>query len=260
MLGVNFFKKNESPIAKATQSSKETPLFHEDSLDELQDSVNMWRVQNEIEMKKMGISLEIANMFGVDTEDLAASSDLNQKNHPLQPTEASNENAGTHPKKEIAPPQEILPQSENDLLLQVKNEYAASAFFDKTHDVLLKRGVSEENLPDAMEHIFTKMATKSIESFKGAITQVLNENGLDELDTENYIYWRLNEHTDDNIMYLVKDGDKEVLVAENFITDNLLDSFYKRAENIEGTPEELREADVVTSEKIDELLDDINNL
>ncbi len=111
-----------------------------------------------------------------------------------------------------------------------------------------------------MEHIFTKMALKATEAFKGEMAQALAARGLDELDTENYIYWRLNEHTTDNIMYLTENSGTEFLVAPNFVNNTLLEAFFDKTKTIKGTPEEIQEADVVTSEKIDELLDDINNI
>ena len=231
--------------------------YFSDVIEELQDSVNMWKTQNHIEMQKIGLSPDIFSMFDLQE---TPSTDLDEI--ISEPEEELSQSKEIRPEasQETIAPQEILPQSENDLLLQVKNEYAASIFFDKTRNVLLKRGVPEEKLPDAIDQIFTKMSLKTIETFKGAMTQTLNEFGLNELDTENYIYWRLNEHTADNIMYLIENGEREMLVAENFVTEALLDIFFKNTESIEGTPEEIHEADVVTSEKIDELLDDINNL
>ncbi len=293
MFGVNFFKKNtkelseDSEISKSHQetvsSSQKNSFLPDGVFDELQDSVNIWHAQNEIEMKQRGISTDIATMFIITKEEPEECEDISfeqMKESPLQndstevketeeilenveersENKTQNENVIDEEEEEITLPNELLPTSETELISQVCDEYMESIFFDKAHEALLKRNVPKDKIPNALEDLFTKMAKKSVESFKGTITQLLNEVGLDEIEVANYIYWRLNEYTKDNVMYLVKEGDREMLVADNFVTEELLEYFYNDENSTDEKLINDKGIPIVTSEKLDELLDDINNV
>ncbi len=279
MFGINFLKKNttknNTTETKATlNTTRNSSIFAE-----LQDSVNMWQAQTDIEAQKCGVPTNVASMFTLleiqtddfPTEEIAP--DTTENTHHTQETGEKNEHnadstaehaddtQNTPPTEDvITPPKELLPQSENDLVALVKDEYTNSIFFDKAHAALQKRNVPAENLEGVLDKLFTKMAQKAVATFTGDMLQLLNENGLNTFDAENYIYWRLNEYTKDNVMYLIADDDQETLIAENFITDTLLAQFYDKQEHMEDAPSDKDAENIVTSEKIDTLLDDINNI
>jgi hypothetical protein len=255
MFGNIFFKKNELPSTLDTTKNIET-LAHNtpEYFKDVNDFVQIEKEQGNIRLRQNGIDESIASMFTVPEQ-------LQQKTSTLNESEPVSEEYLDKELQEEHSSHEINVSSESELVVQVKNEYAASVFFDKACDVLTRRGVSAENMPLALEHVFTKMAQKCIESFKGEMLQILFAYDLDEFDAENYIYWRLNEYTENNPLYLTTDDSHEKLVAENFVSDVLIERFHAREDAIVGTPEEQDAAqDIVTSEKIDSLLDEINTL
>lgn len=275
MFGVNFFKKNESPHTHPSpeeaqhlntpheQTSKnndliETPDIH--AFDDLNDFLQIERVQQEIQFSGFGIE-KPKSFFHAEIPIVEELDTKNSSNRAIE-TSFENREEEVFTKEDSQQKnknQEITPLSETDLVAQIITEYNKSVFAQKAKEALIRRGVNEKKLPNILEQLFTKMAHKSIEAFKGDITQILFESGFDELDAENYIYWRFNEYTQDNSMRLITNGEKEALIADNFLTEELITLFQTQQENMTEAVTEERDATIVTSEKIDELISEIEN-
>lgn len=228
-----FSRKSESPQKELLPTeSPETP-----AVADLREQLQITSTQNAILLEQAGLPSDIRSIF---TPDALSDTDITpidgaDNDRDLNTEEISENTPDIEPttsEQLIGYPQSFESSSENELINLLKEQYNTTHFRDTTHNVLVRRGIPEENVPQTTEKILKKMALRTIDNFKGDMAQNLNEHGLGELDVDNYIYWRLNEYPINNPLYIITDGKNDSLSADNFISPELLSLFQQNQESI----------------------------
>lgn len=200
-----FSSKSESPLTKIVSTeSLDSPI-----VTDIREHLQINLTQNAIILKKANLPIDISSIFEIEKN-------VHDSIH-TPPSEKLDTSLHT-----------FSPHSDDELFALIKKQYKNSRFLEKTHDVLLRRGIPSEKMPPIIDQILINMTHKVIENFKGEITQLLHEYEINAFDAENYIYWRLNEYTQDNTMYLITHNEQDLLSADNFFTQELFTLFQQQ--------------------------------